>query len=233
MNERLNAHGQPVGFAVEGWMPRAFPPRTPMLGRYCRVEPLDIDRHAAELHEANLDDPTGRNWTYLNSEPFTDLDAYRTWLTKMSATNDPFFHAIVDARTNQAVGVAAYLRIDPPNGVIEIGHINFSPRLQRTPAATESMMLMMSRVFDELRYRRYEWKCDALNEPSRLAAARLGFTYEGLFRQHLVYKGRNRDTAWFSILDREWPARKAEFERWLAPENFDESGRQRTSLQRV
>jgi RimJ/RimL family protein N-acetyltransferase len=201
-----------------------------MAGRWCRVEPLDPDRHAADLHEANRDDAAGINWTYLSSEPFSELEPYRAWLTKMSAGGDPFFHAIVDACTGKAVGIAAYLRIDPANGVIEVGHINYSPRLQRTAAATEAMYLMMSRVFDELGYRRYEWKCDNLNAPSHAAAKRLGFSYEGLFRQALVYKGRNRDTAWYSMLDREWPARKAEFERWLARENFDEDGRQRTAL---
>lgn len=197
-----------------------------MTGRTCRVEPLDVDRHSADLHEANLDDPTGRNWTYLSSEPFADLDSYSAWLTRMSSGNDPFFQAIVDNATGKAVGIAAYLRIDPSNGVIEVGHINFSPRLQRTVAATEAMYLMMRRVFDELGYRRYEWKCDNLNAPSHAAAQRLGFTFEGIFRQALVYKGRNRDSAWYSILDREWPALKAMFERWLDPSNFASDGRQ-------
>lgn len=159
---------QPIGFAVDGWTPRPFPPRTSMTGRLCRVEPLDIERHATQLHEANLDDADGRNWTYLHSEPSGDLPAYRGWLEKMTAANDPFFHAIIDNRTGEAVGVAAYLRIDPANGVIEVGHINYSPRLQRTAAATEAMALMMRRVFDELGYRRYEWKCDSLNAPSRV-----------------------------------------------------------------
>ena len=225
-----NRFGQPIGFPVDGWTARPFPPRTPMVGRWCRVEPVDVARHAAELHEANLDDPDGRNWTYLSSEPFRDLDAYRAWLAKMSAGDDPQFHAIVDAKSGKAVGIAAYLRIDPANGVIEVGHINYSPRLQRTIAATEAMALMMRRVFDELGYRRYEWKCDALNAPSRAAAKRLGFTFEGVFRQAIVYKGRNRDSAWFSITDREWPDVKAAFERWLDPANFDERGIQRSSL---
>jgi len=230
MTDSVNRFGQPVGFPVPGWTGRPMPPHTAMTGRWCRVEPLDVDRHAAELHEANLDDAEGRNWTYLTSEPFRELEPYRAWLTKMSAAGDPFFHAIIDARTEKAVGVAAFLRIDAANGVIEVGHINYSPRLQQTAAATEAMALMMRRVFDELGYRRYEWKCDSLNAPSRAAAARLGFQYEGLFRQALVYKDRNRDTAWFSMLDREWPERRAEFDRWLAPENFDAQGRQRTSL---
>jgi RimJ/RimL family protein N-acetyltransferase len=230
MNGRENEAGQPIGDPVANWTTRPQPPRTPMTGRYCRVEPLDVARHAADLFEANAADVTGRNWTYLSIEAPPTLDAYRAWLTHMTAKDDPFFHAIVDRETERAVGVASYLRIDPPQGVIEVGHINFSPRLQRTRAATEAMFLMMRRVFDELGYRRYEWKCDSLNAPSRAAAARLGFTFEGVFRQALVYKGRNRDTAWFSILDREWPARAAAFERWLDPANFDAAGRQRRSL---
>ena len=230
METRRNMHDQPIGPAVENWSPRSLPPLTPMVGRYSRVEPLDIEKHAADLHAANRLDGEGKNWTYLNSDPFNDLEAYRTWLTKMSSGSDPMFHAIIDARSGKAAGVAAYLRIDPANGVIEVGHINLSPLLQRTVVATEAMYLMMSRAFDELGYRRYEWKCDDLNAPSIAAAKRLGFTYEGTFRQALVYKGRNRDTAWYSIVDSEWPARKKEFERWLSPENFDGEGRQRTKL---
>ncbi len=207
-----------------------MPPRAAMVGRLCRVEPIDVERHAADLHEANLLDAGGRNWTYLSSDPFVELEPYRAWLGRMSAGNDPMFHAIVDARTGEATGIAAYLRIDPANGVIEVGHINFSPRLQRTAAATEAMVLMMRRVFDELGYRRYEWKCDSLNAPSRAAAERLGFRFEGIFRQALVTKGRNRDTAWYSILDREWPALKLEFDRWLDPANFDDHGRQLSRL---
>ena len=224
----VDAFGKPVGFPVEGWTQRERPPRTPMIGRLCRVEPLDIDRHAAELFEANGDDAEGRNWTYLSAHAPRDLESYRTWLEGFG--DDPMLHVVIDARTNKAVGVAALMRIDPANGVIEVGHINYSPRLQRTAASTEALYLMMRRVFDELGYRRFEWKCDALNAPSRAAAERLGFQFEGVFRQALVYKNRNRDTAWFSILDREWPALKAEFERWLHPDNFDEAGKQRTPL---
>ncbi|MGE0715216.1 MAG: GNAT family N-acetyltransferase [Alphaproteobacteria bacterium] len=225
-----NAFGQPIGSPVAGWAPRPRPPRTPMVGRFCRVEPLDVARHAAELHEANGDDADGRNWTYLGIDAPPDLAAYRAWLEKMAAGDDPLFHAIVDSSTGKAVGVATLMRIDPPNGVIEVGNINYSPRLQRRPAATEAMFLMMRRVFDELGYRRYEWKCDSLNMPSRAAALRYGFRYEGTFLQAIVYKGRNRDTAWFSITDAEWPKVKAAFEQWLDPANFDAEGRQRVSL---
>ena len=230
MSERLNELGQPIGFPVEGWTARLPPPRTPMIGRWCRVEPVDVARHAAELHEANRDDAEGRNWTYLQSNPFTELEPYREWLAKSSATDDPMLHAIIDGRSGKAIGVAAFMRIDPAHGTIEVGHVNFSPRLQRTVMATEAMALMMRRVFDELGYRRYEWKCDDLNLPSKAAATRLGFRFEGVFRQVMVYKGRNRDTAWFSMLDREWAAIRAEYDRWLDPSNFDEAGRQRTPL---
>jgi RimJ/RimL family protein N-acetyltransferase len=221
---------RPIGPPVPGWTTRPRPPRTPMVGRYCRVEPLDVARHAADLFDANAEDGSGDNWTYLAIDRPSTIEDYRAWLTRMTAGDDPLFHAIVDNASGRAVGVASYLRIDPPNGVIEVGHINYSPRLQRTRAATEAMFLMMRRVFAELGYRRYEWKCDSLNASSRAAAQRLGFTFEGVFRQALVYKSRNRDTAWFSIVDAEWPARAAAFERWLNPANFDANGHQRSRL---
>jgi RimJ/RimL family protein N-acetyltransferase len=221
----------PIGAPVPGWTARPRPPRTAMHGRYCRVEPVDVDRHAADLHAANLEAGDHSRWTYLSAHGFDHPDAYRDWLRGMTATDDPLLHAIVDLPTGRAVGVAAYLRIDPANGVIEVGHLNYSPRLQRTRAATEAMYLMMRRAFDELGYRRYEWKCDSLNAPSRTAARRLGFTFEGIFRQAVVYKGRNRDTAWFSIIDAEWPPIRDGFERWLAPANFDDDGRQRHRLE--
>lgn len=229
MTQRLNELGQPIGFALPGWMPPPRPPHQPLAGRYCRVEPLDPARHPADLHTANMLDPGGQAFTYLSSGPFENLETYRQWITASCLGDDPLFHAIIDSATGLAAGVAAYMRIDPPNGVIEVGHLNFSPLLQRTRAATEAMYLMMENAF-ALGYRRYEWKCDALNAPSRAAAQRLGFSYEGTFLQAIVYKGRNRDTAWFSITDREWPAVRAAHEQWLAPENFDAQGRQKTSL---
>ena len=230
MTQHLNALGQPVGFPLPAWQKRPRPPRTPMEGRFCRVEPLDPARHAADLHAANRQDKDGRNWTYLPYGPYESLDAYRRWTEEACVKDDPLFHAIVARDDGKAVGVASFMRIEPAPGVIEVGGINYSPLLQRQPAATEAMFLMMRRAFDELGYRRYEWKCDSLNAASRAAAQRLGFTYEGLFRQATVYKGRNRDTAWFSILDGEWPALKQAFERWLDPANFDAAGRQRQSL---
>jgi len=230
MTDHVNHLDQPIGFPLPGWSARPRPPRTPMAGRLCRVEPIDVERHAADLHAANREDKEGRNWTYLAYGPFERLEDYRDWMRATCLGEDPLFHAVIDLKAGRAVGVASYLRIDPAPGVIEVGHINYAPALQDTPAATEAMFLMMRRVFDELGYRRYEWKCDALNAPSRAAALRLGFQYEGLFRQATVYKGRNRDTAWFSIIDRDWLPLRAAFERWLDPANFDAAGRQRASL---
>ena len=233
MTNFANHLGQPIGFPLDSWTPRQRPPRTAMEGRFCRVEPIDLERHAADLYAANRLDAAGANWTYLAYGPFERLGDYREWMTKTCLGDDPRFHAVVDRATGRAVGVASLMRIDERAGVIEVGHINYAPPLQRTPGATEAMYLMMRRVFDELGYRRYEWKCDAMNGASRAAAARLGFRFEGIFRQATVYKDRNRDTAWFSILDSEWPALKAAFEGWLRPENFDEGGRQRERLARV
>lgn len=227
---QTNALDQQIGWEVPGWTARPKPPRTPIQGRFCRLEMLDPQRHAADLFAANRLDKEGRNWTYLAYGPFDKLEDYRAWAETVAAADDPLFHTVIDLSTRKSVGVATLMRIDPPVGVIETGHINYSPLLQRKPAATEAMFLLMRRVFDELGYRRYEWKCDALNAPSRAAAERLGFTYEGLFRQATIYKGRNRDTAWFSIIDREWPALKRAYEAWLDPANFDAAGRQRRSL---
>lgn len=220
----------PVGHPVPGWTARPTPPRTPIEGRFCRLEMLDPQRHAADLFAANRLDKEGRNWTYLAYGPFDKLEDYRAWAETVAAADDPLFHTIIDLATGKAVGVATLMRIDPPVGVIETGHINYSLLLQRKPAATEAMFLLMRRVFDELGYRRYEWKCDALNVPSRAAAERLGFKYEGLFRQATIYKGRNRDTTWFSMIDSEWPALKRAYEAWLDATNFDAAGKQKRSL---
>lgn len=200
-----------------------------MPGRYCRVEPIDPERHASELYEANALDPDSRNFTYLLSGPFETFDAYRLWMKTSCLGDDPLFHAIIDSATGKATGVASFMRIDAANGVIEVGNINYSPRLKRTRAATEAMYLMMKRAF-ELGYRRYEWKCDALNAPSRAAAQRLGFSYEGTFRQAVVYKGRSRDTAWYAAIHSEWPELDRAFLRWLDPGNFDTAGGQRVRL---
>jgi RimJ/RimL family protein N-acetyltransferase len=225
----FNELGQPVGPPLPEWKEPLRPPRTAMQGRYCRVEPLDPGRHAEDLYRANALDATGRNWTYLWYGPFETLDAYRGWMRSYCAGDDPLFHAIIDGKTGKAVGVATYMRIDPRHGSIEVGHINYSPLLQRKPAATEAMYLMMKRAF-ELGYRRYEWKCDALNTLSRAAAQRLGFSFEGIFRQAVIYKGRSRDTAWYAAIDGEWPVLERAFLRWLDPGNFDERGNQRLRL---
>lgn len=201
-----------------------------MEGRFCAVEPLDPDRHAAELFAANAEDREGRLWTYYNYGPFATLTEYRTWVESACADPVRLFHAIRDKAAGTAVGVAAFSNAQPAFGVVEVGALVFSPLLQRRPAATEAMYLMMCRAFDELGYRRYEWKCDSLNEPSRRAAARLGFRYEGLFRQAMVTRGRNRDTAWFSVIDSEWPSLRIAFERWLDPANFTPDGAQRRTL---
>jgi RimJ/RimL family protein N-acetyltransferase len=212
-----------------------------MLGRYCRLEPLEPERHAAALHAAYRVDVAGLGWTYLPYGPFPDERTFFGWLEEVAEQDDPLFFAIVPRDEGlrvaaspldgaRAAGVASYLRIAPAVGSIEVGHIHYAPVLQRTRAATEAMYLMMRRVFDELGYRRCEWKCDALNAASRRAAHRLGFTYEGTHRQATIYKGRSRDTAWYSMLDREWPAVRAAFEAWLDPSNFDETGRQRRPL---
>jgi RimJ/RimL family protein N-acetyltransferase len=229
MTSIVNAFGQPIGPPVEGWTPPPRLPRESLLGRYCRVEPLEIERHAADLHAANSTATDSRDWTYLAYGPFDSLESYQEWMQRVCMGNDPLFHAIVDNATSKAVGVASYLRIEPASGSIEVGHINYSPTLQRTPAATEAMYLMMQRVFD-LGYRRYEWKCDALNARSRAAAQRYGFSFEGIFRQATVYKGRNRDTAWYAMIDQEWPALQAAFLQWLDPANFDADGQQRVRL---
>lgn len=226
--EHRDEFGQPVGFPVQGWERRPIPPRSPLHGRYCRLEPLDPARHADELFEAFAEDD-GRMWAYMSFGPFATPADCRAWAEAAARGDDPLFHAIVGP-DGRAAGVASYLRIDPANGVIEIGSIAFPPRLQRTREATEAIHLMMRRAFDELGYRRCEWKCNALNTASRRAAERFGFAFEGVFRQAMLVRGRNRDTAWYALLDHEWPAVRAAFGKWLDPANFDADGRQIESL---
>ena len=230
MSERVNELGQPIGFALPNWKPVNKPSRQNIEGRLVALVPPNVQDHAETLHAAFAADHTHHNWTYLPYGPFATAAEFASWMEKTCLGEDPLFHVILDKQTGKAIGLASFLRIDPAAGVIEVGHIHFSPALQRTAHATETMYLMMKRVFDELGYRRYEWKCDALNAPSRAAAERLGFQFEGIFRQATLYKGRNRDTAWYSILDREWPALKQAFEAYLAPENFNASGQQLHSL---
>ena len=228
MGFELNQLNQPVGTVVREWISPPHPVHETMEGRFCRLEPLHT-RHAASLYAAYALDVDGRNWTYLPYGPFDTLADFRIWVEKYCDGADPLFYAIVDHAKNEAVGVASYLRISPDIGSIEVGHINFSQLLQRTPAATEAMYLMMYQAF-ELGYRRYEWKCNALNAPSRTAAQRLGISFEGIFRQATIVKGRNRDTAWYAAIDSEWPALKKAFIQWLSPSNFDVHGKQKTRL---
>lgn len=225
-NFERNALGQPLGLPVPGWQGAPLPQKITLNGRYCRVEALDAARHGEALYAALAGDAAG--WTYLGGRP----DSLTDFMAKMRAdesSTDPLFFAIVDD-SGQAQGIVSYLRIDAPNGVIEMGWIHFSPRLQRSRVASEALFLLMQHAFS-LGYRRCEWKCDALNAPSREAALRLGFSYEGTFRQARVRPdGRNRDTAWFSLLDGEWPAVLQAFNDYLLPENFDAQGRQRRAL---
>ena len=218
---------RPIGPIVD-LGPGQRPERTVHEGRFVRLEPLDADRHASQLW------PKIRGadhiWDYMPDGPFADEAQFRVLIEAKAASPDPLFWAIVERASGEAVGYATLMRVDPTHRVIEVGNILYAPVLQQTPGATETMFLMARIVFDDLAYRRYEWKCNALNAPSRAAAARLGFSFEGIFRQHMMIKGRNRDTAWFSILDTEWPAVKQGFEAWLAAENFDAGGRQRQSL---
>lgn len=219
----------PLGEIVKNWSPPPRPGRRAMDGRYCVVEPLSLEKHSIALFQANRLDREGRIWVYLPYGPFDTLEEYRQWLAATCLGDDPMFFSVIDKATGQAAGVASYLRINPGAGSIEVGHINYAPAMQRTPMATEAMYLMMRNAF-ELGYRRYEWKCNALNRRSRNAALRLGFSYEGIFRQMMVVNGRNRDSAWYGIIDKEWPALKQAFETWLAGDNFDEEGRQRQKL---
>lgn len=229
MNEQRNEFGQPIGPSLANWQPRPLPARVALQGQYCRLEPLDPARHGADLLQAYRRAPDSRDWTYLGSGPFEDDDQFWDFLRRVSEIPDQLHFAVVDSSSEQALGTMALMRIDPANGTIEIGQISFSPALQQTRAATEAQYLLMRLVFDELGYRRYEWKCDSLNARSRRAATRLGFQFEGVFRQAVVYKKRSRDTAWYAVIDSEWPALRKSFVRWLEPGNF-EGDRQRVSL---
>ena len=230
MSEYRNDLGQPIGFPLENWQSCKHPRGAQMQGRLCRLQPIDIDAHAADLFVAFSQDQDHGNWTYLPYGPFASEAELRDWISSACLGDDPCFFSVIDNQTGKAVGVASYLRIDPPVGVIEVGHIHFSPLMQGKPISTEAMYLMMRQVFDVWGYRRYEWKCDSLNQPSCNAARRLGFEFEGIFRQATIYKNRNRDTAWYSIIDHEWPTAKTAFESWLDVDNFDADGRQETSL---
>ncbi len=210
--------------------PAQRPESVTIAGRFIALTPLNAAAHGHSLWEASGAPGNEQLWRYLFDGPFAEYGEFYAALEKKAASQDPLFFAVLDGASGRAVGHAAFLRIEPAHRCIEVGSILYTPALQRTRGATEAMYLMARYVFEELRYRRYEWKCDALNEPSRRAAERFGFAFEGIFRQHMIVKGRNRDTAWFSMLDQEWPDRKSAFERWLDARNFDADGRQITSL---
>ena len=218
---------QPIGPQIDT-APAERPGPTRIEGRYARIEALDPVMHGDGLWRSLKDDTS--LWAYMAYGPFADERSFAVWLDERVVLLDPFSYAVIDIATGQAAGIVTLMEIRPAMRVIEIGNIVYGRSLQRSRAATEAQYLMARHVFDKLGHRRYEWKCNALNAPSRRAALRLGFTFEGVFRQHMIIKGRNRDTAWYSMIDGEWPARRAAFERWLAPENFDENGRQRVSL---
>jgi RimJ/RimL family protein N-acetyltransferase len=247
MKQPLNELNQPVGELLPNWKPAADPQQVVLQGRFCRVEPLSVARHAEALFAVDSIDAAGASWTYLPYGPFPTFASYVAWMQEYCSRDDLRMFAIVDLADSDSVGgnslggdsihcepvgVSAYLNINPSAGSIEVGHVHYSPRLQQRPAGTEAQYLLMRHAF-ELGYRRYEWKAHALNAASRAAALRLGFTFEGVFRQAAVVKGRNRDTAWYSITDAEWPRVRAAFERWLAPENFDAGGKQRVRLEDV
>ncbi|GJL83695.1 MAG: N-acetyltransferase [marine bacterium B5-7] len=224
-----NEFGQTVGYPVTDFMPPLRPSRTEMQGRFCSVVPIDTAAHGDSLFNALCTEGDDQNWTYLPYGPFENIESFREWMHSTCEGDDPMFHSVIDHATERAVGVASYLRINQPAASIEVGHIHYSPLMQKTPLATEAMYLMMKRVF-ELGYRRYEWKCNALNRASRNAAMRFGFSFEGVFRQMLVTKERNRDTAWYACIDHEWPQLKSAYERWLDADNFDADGVQKCSL---
>ncbi|MGE8505445.1 MAG: GNAT family N-acetyltransferase [Pseudomonas sp.] len=212
------------------WQSCPMPDQRPLTGRFVRLEALDVARHGDDLWAA-LQGPDPALWDYLPYGPFTERAAFDAWLGGNADSRDPLFYAVIDLASGRALGLFSYLRITAQDGSIEIGHVAFGAPMQRTPGATEAVYLLARHAFDELGYRRLEWKCDAANARSMRAAERFGFSHEGLFRQHMVRKGRNRDTAWFSIIDGEWPARREAFEGWLSADNFDGAGRQKQRLE--
>lgn len=224
----MSAVSDPASLA--NWSPRPRPERVGLEGRYVRLEPLEADRHTDDLYEQSAVADAGARFAWLFEQPPTDRASFRSWVETVSRSEDPLFFAVIDRVTGKVAGRQALMRIDPAHGVIEIGSIYWGPLISRRPAATEALFLFADYAFRDLGYRRFEWKCNNSNEPSKRAALRFGFTYEGLFRQHMVAKGQNRDTAWFSILDGEWPVLRQAYRTWLSPENFDADGQQRQPL---
>lgn len=227
-----NEFNQLLDFSVPDWTPRAWPSKKILSGRYCDLALLDVTQHGEPLFDALCKKTADDTWTYLPYGPFKTYKDFQQWFEEIKTKEkDTILYAILESETQQPIGICGYLRINSEHGVIEIGHVHFSKELKKTPAATEAIYLMMHYALEELKYRRYEWKCNAFNEASKRAALRFGFTFEGIFRQCNVFKNHNRDTAWFSILDKEWPDIKKRFERWLHPDNFDAKGQQKTRLQ--
>jgi RimJ/RimL family protein N-acetyltransferase len=218
---------------LSNWTPRPRPQRHPMDGRYVRLEPFRAARHGDGLFEASSVRDAAERFRYLYDYPPETRAAFQPWLEKAEASEDPLFFAVIDKTSGKVAGRQTLMRIDPANGVIEIGNIYWGPLVARKPAATEALYLFARHIFDDLGYRRYEWKCNNRNEPSKRAALRFGFTFEGVFRQHVVVKGENRDTAWYAIIDKEWPLIKRGFEAWLDPSNFDSDGRQKKRLEEI
>ena len=226
----VNEYGQIIGESVVGHTSGKLPAIDFLEGRYARIEALSVEKHAEDLLAVYGPDTPRDMWTYLFQEPVADREELVSLLNQMLARQDRFFYAILDRETGKALGTFSLMRIDQANRTIEVGAVTFSPALKQTRMGTEAHYLLARYVFEELNYRRYEWKCDALNLPSRKAAERLGFVYEGAFRQAVIYKGRTRDTDWLSMIDKDWPKVKSRFEAWLKSENFDEEGRQLKSL---
>lgn len=218
---------------LENWTPRPRPQRQALEGRYVKLEPLDAARHGDALYEASRTEDRADRFRWLYDHAPESRDEFQSWVDATAASEDPMHFAVIDRAGGKVGGRQALMRIDPANGVIEIGSILWNPPVARMPAATEALYLFARYIFEDLGYRRFEWKCNALNLPSRKAAERFGFQFEGIFRQHLVVKGENRDTAWFSMLDSEWPQRRAEFDAWLEPGNFEIDGRQKRSLSEI
>ncbi len=214
---------------LHGWTAPPIPGVGNLDGQHVKLEPLNADRHAADLHRANSADAEGIIWKYLPYGPFSSVSGYYHWIRDVTATGDPFFYALINPKTGHAGGVMSLMRIAPEVGSIEVGHINIAPEMQRSISVTEAIFLLMGWTF-ESGYRRFEWKCDGANLRSRRSAERFGFSYEGVFRQHVISRGRNRDTAWFAAIDKEWPALKEAYSAWLSPTNFDAEGRQKEAL---
>jgi RimJ/RimL family protein N-acetyltransferase len=230
--DSAGAKERPIGPLVDTSRARR-PERVTLAGRFVTLTPLSAAAHADALFEGANSGAKDQVWDYLFDGPYDDRAAFRANIDAKAKSEDPLFFAIIDKASGAPVGYQTFLRIEPAHRVIEVGNILYTLAMQRTPGATEAQYLFARYVFDDLGYRRYEWKCNALNAPSRRAAQRFGFTFEGVFRQHMIVKGRNRDTAWYSMLDHEWPARRAAFERWLAPDNFDADGRQIVALSKL